>query len=202
MLFNSLQFFGFLALVLSLYYQLGHRAQNRMLLLASYLFYAAWDWRFLGLVWLSTLVDYFVAQGLDEAEHSGTRKALLGLSLSVNLGILGFFKYANFFVANAERLLETIGLGLSFPLLQIILPVGISFYTFQTMAYTIDVFRGKLKPVKGLTDFALYVCFFPQMVCRADRAGAESAPTNQEPPHDLRESHPGRSCSHSAWIGP
>ncbi len=165
MLFNSYSFWAFFALVIVLYHALAHRGQNRMLLAASYVFYGSWDWRFLALIWISTLVDYHAALGLARpGATAGRRRALLGLSVGVNLGLLGTFKYCNFFVGEMVELLRWAGLDASPPVLQIILPVGISFYTFQTMSYTIDVYRGRAQPIDQLPDFALFVCFFPQLV--------------------------------------
>jgi alginate O-acetyltransferase complex protein AlgI len=176
MLFNSPEYFIFLAAVLLLYYVLRRRWQNWMLIAASYLFYGFWDYRFLSLIVISTLVDYFAAKVIYQSSSEVQRRFFLILSLAVNLGFLGFFKYFNFFVDSAERALSMIGLGVSTPVLYVILPVGISFYTFQTMAYTIDVYRGKMVPVKSLRDFALYVCYFPQLV-----AGPIERPQNLLP---------------------
>lgn len=181
MLFNSLQFFAFLAIVLVLYRGFGQRGQNRMLLVASYVFYGAWDWRFLGLVWLSTLVDFYAARAIQRAVDPSTRKRFLAFSLAVNLGVLGYFKYANFFAANAARVLTGLGLHVSMPVLYIVLPVGISFYTFQTMAYTIDVYRRRLEPVDSLADFALYVCYFPQLVAGPIERAQNLLPQLQAP---------------------
>jgi alginate O-acetyltransferase complex protein AlgI len=168
MLFNSFDFAFFLLACLAIYYglQLGgyHRAQNRVLLFASYLFYGAWDWRFLSLIAISTGVDYFVALELGRRDDPRWRRLLLGLSLLTNLGILGFFKYANFFAENLQALGASLGLEPSRPVLEILLPVGISFYTFQTLSYTIDVYRRRLEPTRDLLDFALFVAFFPQLV--------------------------------------
>jgi alginate O-acetyltransferase complex protein AlgI len=176
MLFNSPEYFIFLTAVLLFYYVLKHRWQNWMLLGASYLFYGFWDYRFLSLIVISTLVDYFAAQNIHQSGSSARRRFFLILSLTVNLSFLGFFKYFNFFVESAERALSIIGLSVSTPVLYVILPVGISFYTFQTMAYTIDVYRGNMVPVKSLRDFALYVCYFPQLV-----AGPIERPQNLLP---------------------
>ena len=162
MLFNSFEFFLFLPLVLGLYYVLRPRAQNAMLVLASYFFYGWWDWRFCGLLAVSTIVDY--ACGLGIAKYPGRKKAMVTVSVLVNLGILGFFKYFNFFIDSAGVLLARFGLEPNLPTLRIILPVGISFYTFQTMAYTLDVYRGRMAPTRSLLDFALYVAYFPQLV--------------------------------------
>jgi alginate O-acetyltransferase complex protein AlgI len=164
MLFNSYIFWLFFALVLLLYRRLPHRGQNGMLLAASYVFYGAWDWRFLSLILISTFVDHAVAIRLGTQTDQRLRKVLLGLSCCVNLGLLGFFKYFNFFAQELTDLLGVIGLSFMAPTLDIVLPVGISFYTFQTMSYTIDVYRGRTQPVKDPLDFALFVAFFPQLV--------------------------------------
>jgi D-alanyl-lipoteichoic acid acyltransferase DltB (MBOAT superfamily) len=175
-LFNTPEYFIFLIIVLILYYALTRRFQNYMLLLASYIFYAFWDYRFLSLILISTTVDYLVGRAIYRATDPGRRRWLLLVSLAVNLGILGFFKYFNFFANSAERLLSTLGFSVSLPVLYVILPVGISFYTFQTMAYTIEVYRGQMRPVDSFLDFALYVCYFPQLV-----AGPIERPQNLLP---------------------
>ncbi|MEZ6067099.1 MAG: MBOAT family protein [Planctomycetaceae bacterium] len=164
MLFNSYAFWLFFAIVAALYFRLRHRGQNVLLLVASYYFYGCWDWRFLGLIAFSTVVDYYVALGLAATEQPGRRKMLLGLSVTVNLGLLAFFKYFGFFAEEFGRLLTTIGAPALIPRLDIVLPVGISFYTFQTMSYTIDVYRRQCEPTRNFLDFAVYVSFFPQLV--------------------------------------
>ena len=164
MLFNSYVFWVFLAVVLGLHALLRHRQQNRMLLVASYVFYGWWDWRFLSLIVISTLVDYTASLGIARTESIRRRKALLTLSVVANLGMLGVFKYYDFFIFQLNELFTSIGLNAPLPLLNVILPVGISFYTFQTMSYTIDVYRGHTTPTDRFWDFALYVCFFPQLV--------------------------------------
>ena len=153
-------------MVVLAYRRLPHRGQNLWLLLCSYIFYGAWDWRFLSLIWISTIVDYFVALRLDTTrdDPEAARKRWLALSVIVNLGMLGFFKYCGFFVEEMNQLLTWIGISSSIPTLNIVLPVGISFYTFQTMSYTIDVYRGQTTPTRSFLDFALYVAFFPQLV--------------------------------------
>ncbi|MEM8668259.1 MAG: MBOAT family protein [Planctomycetota bacterium] len=163
MLFTQLEFPIFLLVVL-IGAWLCRRSvtRNGLLLLASYYFYAYWDYRFCSLLLLSTIVDFVVAKRIHQTTSSTHRRGLLLISLTVNLGVLGFFKYFNFFIESAQPLLESI--GLSGQTLQIILPVGISFYTFQTLSYTIDVYRGVLRPVDRPLDFALYVAFFPQLV--------------------------------------
>jgi len=137
--------------------------KNLLLLVASYLFYASWDWRFLTLIWLSTIIDFYCGRKIWESADRG--KIWLILSLTTNLGILGVFKYFNFFVENFAILLDSVGLSvLDSRSLNIILPVGISFYTFQSMSYTIDIYRRNLRPVEEVQDFALFVAFFPQLV--------------------------------------
>jgi len=163
-LFNSYVFWAFLAIVMALYFVLPHRLQNRMLLVASYVFYGWWDWRFLTLIVISTFVDYGASLGIARSASPGRRKALLALSVIANLGMLGVFKYYDFFTTQLNELLTSIGVAAPLPLLHVILPVGISFYTFQTMSYTIDVYRGHTEPTDRFWDFALYVCFFPQLV--------------------------------------
>ncbi len=164
MTFNSMQFVVFLLVVLGVYWQLSHKLQNRFLLVASYVFYGWWDWRFLGLLLGSTLVDYWVGQRLGKIDAPDRRKRFLLASMAVNLGFLGFFKYFGFFVDSLDASLAAAGVSWLAPSLGIVLPVGISFYTFQSMSYTIDVYRRELKPVDDLFDFALYVSFFPQLV--------------------------------------
>ena len=124
------------------------RVQNLLLLVASYVFYGWWDWRFLGLIALSTLVDYFVGIRIEEADDRQRKKRWLWISLAVNLGILGYFKYANFFIENWITAWDGLGVTMHASTLQIILPVGISFYTFQTLSYSIDIYRGNLKATR------------------------------------------------------
>ncbi len=173
MLFNTLTFVVFFGIVYSLYLVLRHRPQNALLLIASYVFYGWWDWRFLGLVFISTIVDYSFALAIDRLNDQRQRRALVAVSVVTNLGFLGFFKYFNFFADSAVHVLNTLGMRADPFTLHIVLPVGISFYTFQTMSYTIDVYRRVMKPTRNLLDFALYVSFFPQLVAgpieRADR---------------------------------
>lgn len=164
MAFNSLTFALFLPVVLVCHWMAPPRWRNGVLLAASYMFYGAWDWRFLGLLLLSTVVDYSVAQRLGGTEAQRARKALLLLSMTVNLGVLGLFKYAGFFSDSLAELAASAGLTLDGPTLDVLLPVGISFYTFQTMSYTIDVYRRRLEPVSDPIVFATYVAYFPQLV--------------------------------------
>jgi D-alanyl-lipoteichoic acid acyltransferase DltB (MBOAT superfamily) len=164
MLFNSLDFAVFFAVVYGLYLLLPHRGQNVLLLIASYFFYGCWDYRFLSLIALSTTVDFLVAQRLAAAEDPRARKRLLAISCATGLGILGFFKYFNFFVGSAESLLRGFGFEPEGWRLNIILPVGISFYTFQSMSYTIDVYWRRLQPTRSFIDYALFVSLFTQLV--------------------------------------
>lgn len=166
MLFNSLEFFVFLPLTFLIYYVLNkhHNAQNLFLVVASYTFYGWWDWRFLGLIFISTVIDWWVGLKIQHAKGKYP-KFYLGISLFSNLGILLFFKYYNFFVESFVEAFRAIGYEFnSVWILNIILPVGISFYTFQTLSYSIDVYRGKLKATNDIIAFAAFVSFFPQLV--------------------------------------
>jgi alginate O-acetyltransferase complex protein AlgI len=164
MTFNSLQYALFLPVVLLIYWQLRRRGQNWLLLAASYLFYGAFDWRFLGLLMISTGTDYTVGRLLEVTDAERKRRTIFCVSLAVNLGILGFFKYFNFFVGDGARFLHHLGVNLSPPVLRILLPVGISFYTFHGMSYTFDVYRRHIRPTHSLLSFAVFVAFFPQLV--------------------------------------
>lgn len=167
MLFNSIDFAVFLPIVFLLYWFVFNKdlkLQNVLLLVASYIFYGWWDWRFLSLIVFSTLVDYYVGRQLAQETKVSRRKILLWTSIIVNLGFLGFFKYYNFFIENFTQAFSFLGYQLSGSSLNIILPVGISFYTFQTLSYSIDVYRKKLEPTKDFIAFAAFVSFFPQLV--------------------------------------
>jgi alginate O-acetyltransferase complex protein AlgI len=167
MLFNSIDFVVFLPLVFILYWFVFNknlRHQNALIVIASYVFYGWWDWRFLSLILFSTLVDYFVGAQLGKEENQRRRKILLWTSILVNLGFLGFFKYFNFFLDNFVEAFTFFGMPLQTRALSIVLPVGISFYTFQTLSYSIDVYRKKLEPAKDFISFAAFVSFFPQLV--------------------------------------
>lgn len=167
MLFNSIDFAVFLPIVFLLYWFLFNKnikLQNLFLVVASYVFYGWWDWRFLFLIFFSTAVDYFVGRGLLVQQNLTKRKALLWTSMIINLGFLGFFKYYNFFAENFAAAFSFFGREIDAAPLHIILPVGISFYTFQTMSYTIDAYKGKLTPTKDFIAFSAFVSFFPQLV--------------------------------------
>ncbi|GGE32533.1 O-acyltransferase [Psychroflexus planctonicus] len=150
--------------------------QNLIVLIASYVFYAWWDWRFLGLIIASTLVDYAVGINLEKTTAKSRRKVLVAMSLLFNLGLLGFFKYYNFFVESFIEAFETAGISLEASTLQIILPVGISFYTFQTLSYTLDVYKREISASKNLLSFATYVAFFPQLVAGPIERAAQLLP--------------------------
>jgi D-alanyl-lipoteichoic acid acyltransferase DltB (MBOAT superfamily) len=167
MLFNSLDFAVFLPLVFALFWAIPARRtdlRNGLLLLASYVFYGWWDVRFLALIAFSTLLDYFLSIGIASSTDERRRRLLLWTSLGVNLGLLGFFKYFNFFLDQLNGAFSLFGMPLGAERLDIILPVGISFYTFQTLSYTIDVYRGDLKASRDPVAFAAFVSFFPQLV--------------------------------------
>ncbi len=181
MFFNSLTFLMFFLVVYGLYLVLHHRVQNRMLLLASYVFYAWWDWRFVSLLLASTIIDYFAGLHIHASDTPRTRKRWLLLSMSCNLGMLGFFKYYGFFADSLGRLLHLLGLEVSPWTLDIILPVGISFYTFQTMSYTLDIYRRQLEPTHDFLDFALFVSFFPQLVAGPIERAGRLLPQIQQP---------------------
>lgn len=167
MLFNSLDFAVFLPIVFILYWFVANKnlkLQNFLIVIASYTFYSWWDWRFLSLIIFSTIVDYSIGVLLSKEERVLKRKILLWTSIAVNLGFLGFFKYYNFFLDNFISAFSFFGMEINANSLNIILPVGISFYTFQTLSYTIDVYKRKLEPTKDIIAFSAFVSFFPQLV--------------------------------------
>ena len=167
MLFNSIDFAIFLPIVFILYWFVANKnlkLQNFLIVLASYFFYGWWDWRFLSLIIFSTLIDYFVGRKLKVEEDQVKRKILLWTSILINLGFLGFFKYYNFFLDNFITAFSFFGTEINANSLNIILPVGISFYTFQTLSYSIDVYKRKLEPTKDFISFSAFVSFFPQLV--------------------------------------
>ena len=159
MLFNSWAFLLFFLVVLLIVWRLDHPRQNLFLLAASYFFYGCWDWRFLGLLLFTTTVDYFCALKIETSKNPRPSKRFLLISLVTNVAVLGFFKYFNFFMGSIAQMT-----GMEYSVWKILLPVGISFYTFQSMSYTMDVFRGHVKPMRKFSDYALYVSFFPQLV--------------------------------------
>lgn len=189
MLFNSLPFLIFFPCIFVLYYALPFRFRKYMLLIASYYFYMCWKPEFIVLILFSTLVDYFC--GLGMVRYPGRKKWLLAVSLAMNLGLLFFFKYLNFFGETLTALCRAVSIPFSAPTLSIILPVGISFYTFQTLSYTLDVYRGKLEPERDFVTFALFVSFFPQLVAGPIEKAADLLP-------QLKEEHP-FTYENAAW---
>lgn len=166
MLFNTVEFFIFFVITYSLYLLTAQnfRIQNKVLLAASIVFYGSWDWRFLWLLLGTTVLDYFMGLKISDAKNPAEKKLFLAVSVTANLSVLGFFKYFNFFSDSAHGLLHMLGFDVPPFFLRVVLPVGISFYTFQAMSYTIDVYRGNLKAVRSYPDFALFVLFFPQLI--------------------------------------
>lgn len=164
MLFDTPAYFVFLIPVVLAYWRLSHRKQNVFLLLASYVFYGWWDWRFLALMIGSTAMDFLIAQKVAPGGANPNRKQWFIVSLLLNFGILGVFKYFNFFVDSFASALDVLGLHLPLPVIRIILPPGISFYTFQEVAYIVDVYNGRLKPSKSFIEYALFISLFPHLI--------------------------------------
>ncbi|MEE8410092.1 MAG: MBOAT family protein [Myxococcota bacterium] len=166
MLFNTVAYGVFFVVVLAAFWLVRrHRtARNLSLLAASYFFYGSWNVNYLVLILISTLLDFWVGRALGRETHAGRRRMLLAASLIGNLGLLATFKYYGFFAESLQALLESVGISANLPALEVLLPVGISFYTFQTLSYTIDIYRGRLQPTHKPLDFALFVAFFPQLV--------------------------------------
>ncbi len=182
MVFNSLSFVVFFALVLLLHHlPLAWTTRKVNLLVASYVFYAAWNPPFVILLWVSTVVDWYAAQGLVKAERPGARKAWMLLSVVVNLGMLAWFKYGNFLVGNFAAAAQTVGIDWHPPAYDIVLPVGISFYTFATLSYTLDVYLRRAQPATNFLDYALFVTFFPHLVAGPIMRPTELVPQFAEP---------------------
>ena len=185
MLFNSFSYLVFLPTVFFIYWSLSRfelKFQNLFLLIVSYFFYAFWDWRFLGLIILSTCVDFWVGSKIFEANTKNEKKYWLLCSVLVNLSILGFFKYFNFFSLSILDGLALLGINIEAGLLvNVILPVGISFYTFQTMSYSLDIYYDKIKPIKSPLSFAVYVAFFPQLVAGPIERASNLVPQLDKP---------------------
>jgi alginate O-acetyltransferase complex protein AlgI len=195
MVFNSLHFVWFFLVVYALYRLLpavapagrAHRAQNWLLLAASYYFYAAWDYRFLALLAASTLVDYTCGLLLGRMTNQRRRRLVMWLSIGFNLAMLGFFKYFNFFADNLQSLFAAIGWQLDFVTLRVLLPIGISFYTFVTMSYVIDVYRREIAPTRNLVDFAVFVAYFPHLVAGPILRATTLLPQISQPRRITRE---------------
>jgi len=181
MLFNSIEFAIFLPIVYGLYLIMNHKGQNRMLLIASYVFYSFWSWKFLSLILISTLLDYICGLKIHHAQNESKRKLFLMISVIGNLTILFFFKYFNFFIDNLENIFHSFGWSWRWTFWKIILPIGISFYTFQTMSYTIDIYRKVVKPTKNFFDYALFVAFFPQLLAGPIERAKHLLPQIQKP---------------------
>src|SRR4051812_11083331 len=177
MLFNSLTFVVFFAVVLTAYWTLrSWSTRKNLLLVASYLFYGAWNPPFAALLFATTTLDFWLGARIAQAKDPKTRKVWLVSSVAVNLSMLGFFKYGNFLLENFQWLLARVGVNYQPPHLDIFLPIGISFYTFHSLSYTLDVYRGATQPTKSLRDFALAVSFFPQLVAGPIRGPAGFPP--------------------------
>ena len=189
MFFDSPIYVVFLGLTVLIYWRLPHRQQNYFLLIASYFFYGWWDWRFLGLMGLSTCLDYLVARRIEATEAARQRKVLLVFSLAFNFAVLGFFKYFNFFVDTFAQIASAAGLS-EVPMVvwKIVLPPAISFYTFQEVAYIVDVYKRKLRASSSLPEYALFVSLFPHLI----------AGPIQQPSHLLPQVHNPRAWSYSS----
>jgi alginate O-acetyltransferase complex protein AlgI len=178
-IFHSLDFVVFFVLTVALYWCLPRRAQNLLLVVSSYVFYGYVHPWFVALVGSTTLLDYGAGRGM--AAYPARRRWFLGLSLAGNLGLLGFFKYFNFFAENVHQVLGLVGLDVPPVALRLLLPVGVSFYTFQELSYTIDVYRGRIAARRDLLDFAAFVCFFPQLVAGPIERAAHLLPQVEAP---------------------
>jgi len=182
MVFNSLAFIAFFAFVLALHsLPLGWTTRKVNLLIVSYIFYSAWNPPFVILLWISTVVDWYAAQGLVKAEKPAARKAWMLLSVVVNLGMLLYFKYGTFMMQNFQALMQSIGIDYQAPAWDIVLPVGISFYTFATLSYTLDIYLRRAKPATNFLDYALFVTFFPHLVAGPIMRPTELVPQFAEP---------------------
>ncbi len=188
MVFNTLTFLAFFAIVLALHsLPLPWTFRKVNLLLASYVFYAAWNPPFILLLWISTIVDWYAAQGLVRADRPASRRAWMLLSVVANLGMLLYFKYGNFLLDNFTALMATIGVHYQAPQSDIILPVGISFYTFATMSYTLDVYLRRALPARSFLDYALFVTFFPHLVAGPIMRPTELVPQFETPRRASRQ---------------
>jgi alginate O-acetyltransferase complex protein AlgI len=181
MLFDTPIYIIFLTFIVVIYWRFKWRQQNILLLLASYFFYGWWDWRFLSLILISTVVDYFCAHYIVRSDNHVKRKALLAISVTLNLSFLGFFKYFNFFVDSFADLMGVLGLPVSKSTLNIILPPGISFYTFQALAYIVDVYYNRLKPATRIVDYALFINLFPHLIAGPIQRPSHLLPQVQKP---------------------
>jgi len=181
MLFDTPIFFLFLCLTVLCYWCLNFRAQNKFLLIASYFFYGWWDWRFLCLMIASTVIDYLIAIKIADTKDQRLRRSLLILSLVINFSILGFFKYFNFFADSLHTSLSALGFQIALPLLRIILPPGISFYTFQEVAYIVDVYAGRVPASRSFFDYGLFISLFPHLIAGPIQRPSHLLPQVQKP---------------------
>ena len=182
MIFTEFRFLFFFLIAFSVVWILQNNERRKIwLLLCSYVMYGTWDWRFLSLLFISTGIGYIVGLKLFQASNLVHKKQWLLVNLVANLGILGFFKYFNFFIESATQFFHFLGIPHSLTTLNIILPVGLSFYTFHTMSYSLDVYSGKIKPAKSFADLALYVSFFPQLVAGPIVRASTFLPQLEEP---------------------
>jgi alginate O-acetyltransferase complex protein AlgI len=186
--FNSLTFVAFFVIVIGLWYAIDNwRARKAMLLVASYVFYAAWNPPFILILWLSTIVDWFVARWLYAAQGQSRRRVILLISLVLNLGLLSYFKYGGFLVENFAALMTALGVDYQPATPSIILPIGISFYTFETISYTIDVYLGRCKPFRSFLDYGLFLTFFPHLVAGPILRPHEIVPQFEQPHRATRQ---------------
>lgn len=194
MLFNSIEYVFFLPFVFIIYWTFhkSYNIQNILLILFSYLFYAFWDWRFLSLIIISTITDYYIGKNIFTSQKEKRRKLLLWISITINLSILFTFKYLNFFIDELKFAFSKIGIQTDLSTLNIILPIGISFYTFQTLSYTIDIYRKKINPTNNLIVFSAFVCYFPQLVAGPiERAKSLIPQINNKRRFDLKNANIG-----------
>ena len=183
MLFNSLTFVVFFAVVLSAYWMMeSWRGRKNLLLIASYIFYGAWNPPFAALLFTTTAMDFYLGRRIAQEKQPRTRKVWLVISVAVNLSMLGFFKYGNFLLENFQWVLARGGIAYKPPHLDVFLPIGISFYTFHSLSYTLDIYRGVMKPTRSLRDFALAVSFFPQLVAGPIVRAGDFLPQLEAPP--------------------
>ena len=201
MLFNSIEFFFFLPVCLFGYHILNRgdvKFRNLFLILVGYIFYGWWSWKFLILLFISTLVDYLVGIAIGSSDSVSRKRFLLSISLTAQLGMLLYYKYANFFIESFSRAFTFLGYHIDASRLDIVLPVGISFYTFQTLSYTIDVYRGKIQPVRSFVNFCSFVSFFPQLV-----AGPIERASQMLPQFEMRRTISGQDwsegCKQMLW---
>lgn len=164
MTFNSIQYLLFLAAVIGLVWTIPRGWRNPFLLIASYVFYASWDWRFMALILTSTAIGYTSGLALHRSDDEAKRKRILVIRIALNLLLLGVFKYFNFFIETGVNIADSVGLGLATPAVQILLPIAISYMTFEEIAYAMDIYRRKIEPTRSVVDYGLFVAFFPKLV--------------------------------------